>query len=726
MNDKRRPIIGVVTAIANGIEQKQIIKGIVAEAIKFGYDTAVISNIYNTIFDNNELISEQKIYELARSKDIDGVIIISESFSTPALRRWVADILSERKVPTVVVGAMLPEFDSPDYVNINTDDAADMEAVTDHMIEVHGYRNIDIITGQKGNDVAEERAEGYCRSLRKHGIEPDTSKIHYGDFWLESGKNLARNYASGTIPMPEAIVAANDYMACGLLEEFIKLDISVPEQIAVASYEHSGRRMYHYPLLTTYKRNREGLGKNAAVIMKSLLEGKKVPKLPVPRGEIVPGDSCHCGKDEKQYREELRYAAEQRDYSDWNLFSTMEQGLTASKSLNESISIIGDNQWLIRYVDNVFLCLYSNWHESSLAETDQMSCRSIMPWFDTTTFEANKYEFAKIFGREERPSVYYFTPVYIGERHLGHMVLMYARPDGYDDVFRNWLKSVTNGLEFLRMKNDIQYLTSCQDLSEYRDTLTGMYNANGMKRAYSSAAVQDGNDYYFILLRIGLFDDTVFNAENSDRIESIQSVADAVEQFCGNNDISGHISENTFVCIAQGCGDGEILTETLSSILIQQKKYMSRFGMDSFICVSEPCGESSYEELLSRCTEKVEQRRIEMAEKRSQIHYKDVIELRNTVYSSPEFTFDTEGMFDNYFGNPNHLRMLYKKCFGISFHQDCIASRIAKARFYLATTSMSMADVAEKCGYLDNKYFLRQFSSAAGVTAGQYRSMIKR
>ena len=85
MNDKRRPIIGVVTAIANGIEQKQIIKGIVAEAIKFGYDTAVISNIYNTIFDNNELISEQKIYELARSKDIDGVIIISESFSTPAL-----------------------------------------------------------------------------------------------------------------------------------------------------------------------------------------------------------------------------------------------------------------------------------------------------------------------------------------------------------------------------------------------------------------------------------------------------------------------------------------------------------------------------------------------------------------------------------------------------------------------------------------------------------------
>ena len=165
----------------------------------------------------------------------------------------------------------------------------------------------------------------------------------------------------------------------------------------------------------------------------------------------------------------------------------MEQGLIGSRSLQESIDIIGENQWLIRYVDDAFLCLYSNWYESGFIDTDQMNCRSIMPWLDTTPFEVNKYKFSELFNREEKPSVLYFTPIYVGEKHLGHMILRYRRPDGYDDVFRNWLKSVTNGLEFLRMKNDIQYLTSCQDLSEFRDTLTGMYNAKGMKRAYSGA-----------------------------------------------------------------------------------------------------------------------------------------------------------------------------------------------------------------------------------------------
>ncbi|MBQ6181180.1 MAG: substrate-binding domain-containing protein [Ruminococcus sp.] len=726
MNDKRRPIIGVVTAIANGVEQKQVIKGIVAKAIEYGYDTAVISNIYNSCFDNNELVSEQKIYDLARSEDIDGIIVISESFSTAALRKKVAAILSERKIPTVVVGAMLPEFNDPDLVNINTDDITDMETVTSHMMDVHGYRDIDIITGQPGNDVAEKRAEGYRIAMRKHGIEPDPRKIHYGDFWLESGKKLAKDYVSGLIPMPEAVVAANDYMACGLLEEFSKLDVKVPEQIAIASYEHSGRRMYHYPLLTTYKRNREELGIDAVIMLKCLFDGEPVPELSVPTGELIPGDTCGCGKDEKIYREELKYVAEQRDYSDWNLFSTMEQGLIGSRSLQESIDIIGENQWLIRYVDDAFLCLYSNWYESELIDTDQMSCRSIMPWLDTTPFEVNKYEFSKIFKRDEKPSVMYFTPIYVGERHLGHMILRYRRPDGYDDVFRNWLKSITNGLEFLRMKNDIQYLSSCQDLSEFRDTLTGMYNAKGMKRAYSSALGKEKGKLFFMLLRIGLFEDNVFSSENSQRIEAIQSAAKAVEQFCGNHDIAGHINENTFVCLAQSSGNEELLTDTLSSILIQHKTYMSHSGMDSFICICEACEGQEYDAILSSCQEKLEKKRIEMAEKRSQIHYKEVIELRNTVYSSPEFTFDTEGMFDNYFGNPNHLRMLYKKCFGISFHQDCIASRIAKARYYLATTSMSMADVAEKCGYLDNKYFLRQFSSASGITAGQYRNIIKR
>ena len=42
---KQRPIIGVITAIANSIEQRKILSGIIEQAQLYNMDTAVFSNI---------------------------------------------------------------------------------------------------------------------------------------------------------------------------------------------------------------------------------------------------------------------------------------------------------------------------------------------------------------------------------------------------------------------------------------------------------------------------------------------------------------------------------------------------------------------------------------------------------------------------------------------------------------------------------------------------------
>ena len=85
------------------------------------------------------------------------------------------------------------------------------------------------------------------------------------------------------------------------------------------------------------------------------------------------------------------------------------------------------------------------------------------------------------------------------------MAMLYETPESYDDVYRHWLKSVSIGLEFLRLKNDIRYLLSCQNVSEYRDTLTGMNNEKGLKRAYQALNISDEDNLYFVMLRINLF-----------------------------------------------------------------------------------------------------------------------------------------------------------------------------------------------------------------------------
>lgn len=49
------------------------------------------------------------------------------------------------------------------------------------------------------------------------------------------------------------------------------------------------------------------------------------------------------------------------------------------------------------------------------------------------------------------------------------------------------MKALSNTLEFLRMKNDIQYMMQCQNIAEQRDTLTGILNEKGLKKAFCSA-----------------------------------------------------------------------------------------------------------------------------------------------------------------------------------------------------------------------------------------------
>ena len=69
-------------------------------------------------------------------------------------------------------------------------------------------------------DVSRIRIKGYRKSLEQHGIPYDTSLVYEGDFWYYSGEKLAARYLNGELPMPEALICANDYMAFGFLDAF--------------------------------------------------------------------------------------------------------------------------------------------------------------------------------------------------------------------------------------------------------------------------------------------------------------------------------------------------------------------------------------------------------------------------------------------------------------------------------------------------------------------------
>lgn len=167
----------------------------------------------------------------------------------------------------MIVGASLPDFDLPSARSINISDENDMEEMVDHLIEEHGFTDIDMLTGYDVIDVSHFRVNGYKKSLEKHGIPFDESKVIYGDFWTESGKKLAIEYIEGRRPYPQALVCANDYMAFGLEDEFIRRNISITKLFSVVGFDFSIYRINHSPLLTSYQFNRKQLGRDAIKIL---------------------------------------------------------------------------------------------------------------------------------------------------------------------------------------------------------------------------------------------------------------------------------------------------------------------------------------------------------------------------------------------------------------------------------------------------------------------------
>ena len=716
MNRNGRRVYGVITANAADIEQREILSGIISRAQSLEIDIAVISNIYNPTETTEALKTENCIYDLLQYDAFDGFILISESILNPDVQQRILKHLQNRSsVPVLVIGVPLPGFVLPHFRFINTSDEKDLEKITEHLIQQHGFTEIHILTGHDYINASHKRVDGYRNALETHGIPVQEKNIFYGDFWLTSGKAQAQKYSSGELPFPQALICCNDCMAYGFLDECLEQGIPVPEKIAVIGYEYSHERRVHAPLLTTCQRNRKALGEEAVRMLTEKLQSGEYGSFTPPEGTFIPGETCGCGAELSDIRCEIRAAQTRAVYDFLNLFSQLEHRLTECRSIEEFAAQCRNFRFMIRDVQQLYLCLYENWYEPGMP-AENMVCYNLLSAEEPLIYR--KQEFFCLFRGEAAP--YYFCPLFFAQQELGYVVLGFDHPDTFDHIFRNWLKSVSNALEFLRMKNDILYLTECQNLSARRDTLTGMYNEKGIRKAYQTA---DKNELYAVVLQIGLFGKEHGTLQES--APAILDAAEAIRQFCGNHDVCGKISEKTFFCLVHSSYGTEFLESFLEAVLCQHTVYMQTYGLDSFVCCAVPCTAENYTECQELCRKLLDQKTAQISERRRLPHYSELNQIRSRLYCEPEMTFDSEQIYTLFGGSKGYFRQVFRNCYGFTLHDDCTAARIARAKYCLAVTSLSLAEIARQCGYHDAKYFMRQFQQETGVTAVQYRNMMK-
>lgn len=99
-------------------------------------------------------------------------------------------------------------------------------------------------------------------------------------------------------------------------------------------------------------------------------------------------------------------------------------------------------------------------------------------------------------------------------------------------------------------------------------------------------------------------------------------------------------------------------------------------------------------------------------------------QLRTMLYTQPDKTVSVDKMAKDMNMSRSGFQHLYKKMFGTSVINDVIKGRLERACRLLSSTDLTIAEIAERCGYSTEYNFMRQFKKYMGKTPTEYRKCL--
>lgn len=217
----------------------------------------------------------------------DGLIAFADSLSDEELHR-----LYQRRFPVVLIHRTPP--DGLPFPVVTIENKAATGALIDHLIEVHGRKQIVFLRGPANQEDSYWREEGYKASLQAHGIEYDPALVLTGGFERGMAYEAMKSLCTFRLDF-DAVFAGNDDAAIGAMEALRERDIRIPERVAVVGFDDQWVSSFLDPPLTTVAAPTEDVGRIAAQRLCDWLDGIPVAELAtlLPT-RVVIRRSCGC------------------------------------------------------------------------------------------------------------------------------------------------------------------------------------------------------------------------------------------------------------------------------------------------------------------------------------------------------------------------------------------------------------------------------------------------
>ncbi|MDD2797391.1 MAG: LacI family DNA-binding transcriptional regulator [Bacteroidales bacterium] len=226
-----------------------------------GIEEVAYENGYSVIFSqsNEDYETEKSIAKTFLMKKVDALAVSLSAQTTdyshfkPFINKGIPIVFFDR-VP-----------DSLEVSKVEIDNYTAAYQAVEHFIE-QGCKKIFHLAGPLTLSVYRNRLNGYLSAMRDHGLTVEENWIFSNAITLESGTAAVEKMIQIN-DLPEAILAAGDFSAMGVMMKLKSEGIKIPEQVALIGIANESFSEFVEPQLTTIDLFSHQLGETSAKIL---------------------------------------------------------------------------------------------------------------------------------------------------------------------------------------------------------------------------------------------------------------------------------------------------------------------------------------------------------------------------------------------------------------------------------------------------------------------------
>lgn len=550
--------------------------------INVSYFAAFGGMIESRLFD----IGEYSIYSLANLDKFDGAILMTNTINDSSMKEIISNRIKDSGMPAVV-------FDCDnisEFYNISIDNTVAMREMVRHVIQEHGAKTINYISGPMTNPEAVERLLAFREVMAENNLPVDEERIYYGEFRSFDGHDAIEEYLKTGLALPDAFICANDAMALTAMSTLEKYGFCIPLDVIVTGFDYTFSARNYCPSLTTVKRPLSQMGALACEVLLNLLKGEK-PEYDQLEASCVFTESCGCNPSQDESFSEYKkitYGKMEGANANIRKLNILSARLAETEITDDYFNIIKD------FVENLdceyfALCLTSGWQQRYKKDVCDTSENVFNKMTAPLVVNHGQDESVDYFDSKDMfpievgggGNISYFLPLHFRNKVLGYYIITNNDFPINSLLCHTLTMNISNSIENLCKVSHINKAMEELNRIYVIDPLCNIYNRNGfIKNAdIIFSECQKINDT--VMLTFIDMDGLKFINDNYGHDEgdfAIKQLARVIDDCCDENSICARFGGDEFVVLTKCANEtsSRLLEEKFNALLEQHNAIITK------------------------------------------------------------------------------------------------------------------------------------------------------